>query len=632
MNAVIMTNSEKCMGCNKCIFACPIKSANIAYMEDGKNKIRIDTQKCIMCGKCIEICDHNAREFSDDTDDFMNDLKSGKEISVITAPAFKTNFAYYKKVISYLKSLGVKEVYDVSFGADITTWAYLKAIKEKSINSVISQPCPSIVNYISKYKHELLPDLAPIHSPMMCAATYLKKYLNVNEKLCFLSPCIAKISEINDENTYELVKYNVTYKKLFEYITDQNINIEDYEEEDFKVSGCSLGEIYSVPGGLKENVYHYNPQAFVKQIEGTKHAYDYLDEYEERKIKNKSLPVLVDILNCTHGCNIGSGTCKNIDVTDIDILTSNLRNRKIGKFKENPKKLIQRFDKELKLQDFERLYTPINVPPYHEPTKEQLNDVYKKMHKYDENSKKRNCNTCGFGSCYQMAKSIFNGCNHVENCIEYNIAELDEEKKVLQSKNNEIESYLKEAHEMQNIKEVKLGQLNERISEITTALNEVAAGSSNNTQNISHISNEIEKLLIVSGDLRNSIEVVQQCINNFSNVTNEIVGIAEQTNLLSLNATIEAARAGEGGKGFSVVAQEVKKLSEQSKVAVQSTKNDENSLILNAENVLRISNELEKMVNFVNKDVQNIYATIEETTAKSEEILATVSLIIEEQK
>jgi len=143
---LVYLDEEKCVGCNKCIRNCPIFEANIAYIIDGKNKVKIDIDKCIHCGECIKVCDHDARQYNDDTKVFFEDLKNGKEISLIAAPAIRVNFKNYKKLFGYFKSLGAKVIYDVSFGADITTWAYLKAIKDKKLDSIIAQPCPSIVH------------------------------------------------------------------------------------------------------------------------------------------------------------------------------------------------------------------------------------------------------------------------------------------------------------------------------------------------------------------------------------------------------------------------------------------------------------------------------------------------------
>ena len=167
---------------------------------------------------------HNARYFQDDIDQFLSDLKAGQEIAVIAAPSIKIAFeGNWRHALQWLQNQGVKGIYDVSYGADICTWAHLRYIEKHPDAKLISQPCAAVVNYIQHHKPELLPHLSPIQSPMMCIAIYMRKVLGFKGKIAAISPCIAKIDEFHE--TGNIINYNVTMEHLRQYFEENNINL-----------------------------------------------------------------------------------------------------------------------------------------------------------------------------------------------------------------------------------------------------------------------------------------------------------------------------------------------------------------------------------------------------------------------
>ncbi len=170
--------------------------------------------------------------------------------------------------------------------------------------------------------------------------------------------------------------------------------------------------------------------------------------------------------------------------------------------------------------------------------------------------------------------------------------------------------------------------------EMSSSMDSVAAASEQAATNLGMVANAASQMKMTLGEVASNCERARDVTENaaskvdtaservgmlgtsardISKVTEVITDIAEQTNLLALNATIEAARAGEAGKGFAVVASEIKGLASQTAGATLDIK----------EKIKGIQSSTDDTV----KDVEQITVVISEVT----EIVSAIAAAIEEQ-
>lgn len=188
----------------------------------------------------------------------------------------------------------------------------------------------------------------------------------------------------------------------------------------------------------------------------------------------------------------------------------------------------------------------------------------------------------------------------------------------------------------------------EESDNVKQKMNETVDISERGKNEMKKVGGEMTTISQSISELNLGINKVGKASEEITNIVKLIGNIAEETNLLSLNASIEAARAGEAGKGFAVVAQEIGKLAQTSKEAVNDIGNLINSINLLVGDVVSQAGKSIDIINESNESIVNtlntfnvIYDNVKETdslivgmvskVAKVDEVASNVASISEEQ-
>lgn len=379
----VVRDPSKCILCKKCIAVCE-KQQDVGVIHANHRGFNtyigcafdktLDKSACVGCGQCTLVCPTGAlTEYSSVERVFKKLADPELTVVVSCAPSVRVGLGEVfglpigtnveGQMITALRRLGFKYVFDVNFAADLTImeegYELLDRIKNGGKLPLITSCSPGWINYCTAYYPELIPNLSTAKSPMQMQGAVTKTYWAEKMKLdpkkiytVHIMPCTAKKSEVNyDSNALQGLRDTdavLTVRELSRMIKQMGINFVKlpkgkYDEPLAQYSGA--GVIFGASGGVMEAalrtvadvVENKDLPAFeYKKVRGTKgikeasltiggqqvnicvvsglaNARQVLDDVKSGKKQYH----FIEIMCCPGGC-VNGGGMPYVDFDDID--------------------------------------------------------------------------------------------------------------------------------------------------------------------------------------------------------------------------------------------------------------------------------------------------------------------------
>ncbi|NCB23465.1 MAG: methyl-accepting chemotaxis protein [Deltaproteobacteria bacterium] len=226
--------------------------------------------------------------------------------------------------------------------------------------------------------------------------------------------------------------------------------------------------------------------------------------------------------------------------------------------------------------------------------------------------------------------------------------QLEEVVKIIASASNELEAHIGQANHLSGESALRLGDAATAMNQMNATVREVASNASSasgmsdqtraNAEQgekiVQQALESIDRVNTVSQALKDDMGTLNEHAQAINRIMNVISDIADQTNLLALNAAIEAARAGEAGRGFAVVADEVRKLAEKTMASTNDVGNAIAAIQQStAKSVGGVENALEQVktaTEFANKSGEALREIVNNALATADQVRA-IATASEEQ-
>ena len=298
---------EKCKGCTTCLRHCPTEAIRI---REGKAVINPD--RCIDCGECIRVCPNKAKKAIYRKFESITGYKWKIALPAPTLYGQFENLEDIDYVLQGLLDMGFDDVYEVSRAAELVSAYTRRYLKRTDIKKpVISSACPVVVRLISLRFPSLCDKIMPILPPMEIAGMLARekareKHPELKDEdicICFISPCPAKVSYVN--NGFAGRKSNVDVVVSISDVYFSLLGVMKKEKTPIPVSRSGMiGISWAATGGESSAIFNDKYLA----ADGIDNVIRVLDQIEDGNIPELEF---IELNACNGGCVGGTMSMEN---------------------------------------------------------------------------------------------------------------------------------------------------------------------------------------------------------------------------------------------------------------------------------------------------------------------------------
>jgi len=282
----IIRDEEKCILCRRCVTSCcDVQNINVLTpAERGFNSFistfnekSLKESECTYCGQCVAVCPTGALQERFDYKKLMDILNDDEKFTIVQlAPSVRVALCEefnmdikdlsLKKIVTALKALNFKKVFDTNFSADLTIIEEAEELIDRIKNNgklpMFTSCCPAWVRMVETKYPKLIDNLSSCKSPQQMfgatAKAFLHNVYDVNKKDMFvvsIMPCIAKKYEADREEMKDDVDMVITTREFARLLRLASIDIKSLDESEFDSPfgvSSGAGMIFGRTGGVME--------------------------------------------------------------------------------------------------------------------------------------------------------------------------------------------------------------------------------------------------------------------------------------------------------------------------------------------------------------------------------------------